>query len=147
MKYKIFFIFLVITGLFLFAAEKPRIIVLTDISNEPDDEESMVRFLVYSNEYDVEGLIATASVWLKEKTREDLIRRQKALPIPMIINIISAGFTIKRQVIITEIFLFQRFRGVKPVLLFRRQNLMRQYMLSCNSEMKVHQIYSVTAGG
>ena len=30
------------------AAEKPRVIVLTDISNEPDDEESLVRFLVYS---------------------------------------------------------------------------------------------------
>ncbi len=59
-----------------FSMDKPRIIVLTDISNEPDDEESMVRFLVYSNEYDVEGLIATTSVWLKEKTREDLIRRQ-----------------------------------------------------------------------
>jgi hypothetical protein len=36
----------------------------------------MVRFLVYSNEYDIEGLIATTSVWLREKTREDLIRRQ-----------------------------------------------------------------------
>ena len=46
---------------------KPRIIVLTDISNEPDDEESMVRFLVYSNEYDVDGLIATTSVWLQDK--------------------------------------------------------------------------------
>ena len=57
-------------------ADKPRIIVLTDISNEPDDEESMVRFLVYSNEYDVDGLIATTSIWLKDKTREDLIRRQ-----------------------------------------------------------------------
>ncbi len=33
---------------------KQRVFVLTDISNEPDDEESMVRFLVYSNEYDVE---------------------------------------------------------------------------------------------
>ncbi len=49
------------------ASEKPRVIVLTDISNEPDDEESMVRFLVYSSEYDVEGLIATTSVWLQDK--------------------------------------------------------------------------------
>lgn len=57
-------------------SEKPRIIVLTDISNEPDDEESMVRFLVYSNEYDIEGLIATTSVWLRDKTRIDLIQRQ-----------------------------------------------------------------------
>ncbi|MCP4455006.1 MAG: DUF4038 domain-containing protein [Planctomycetes bacterium] len=32
--------------------EKQRVFVLTDISNEPDDEESMARFLVYANEYD-----------------------------------------------------------------------------------------------
>lgn len=52
---------------------KPRVIVLTDITNEPDDEESMVRFLVYCNEYDVEGLIATTSVWLRDKVRPDKI--------------------------------------------------------------------------
>jgi hypothetical protein len=52
---------------------KPRVIVLTDIANEPDDEESMVRFLVYANEYEVEGLISTTSVWLRDKTRPDLI--------------------------------------------------------------------------
>jgi cellulose-binding protein len=57
---------------------KQRVFVLTDISNEPDDEESMVRFLVYSNEYDVEGLVATTSTWLRKGTREDLIRRQIA---------------------------------------------------------------------
>ena len=57
-------------------AEKERVFVLTDIANEPDDEESMVRFLVYSNEYDVEGLVATTSTHLRSGTREDLIRRQ-----------------------------------------------------------------------
>jgi hypothetical protein len=57
------------------AQEKPRVLVLTDISNEPDDEESLVRFLVYANEFDVEGLVATTSTWLRTKTREDLIRR------------------------------------------------------------------------
>ncbi|MEO7494695.1 MAG: DUF1593 domain-containing protein [Massilia sp.] len=50
--------------------------VLTDIANEPDDEESMVRFLVYANQYDIEGLVATTSTFLREKPREDLIRRQ-----------------------------------------------------------------------
>ena len=35
--------------------EKPRGIVLADITNEPDDEQSMVRFLCYINEFDVEG--------------------------------------------------------------------------------------------
>lgn len=60
------------------AVEKPRVIVLTDIANEPDDEQSMVRFLVYSNEYDVEGLVATTSTWLRDTTRADLIHRQIA---------------------------------------------------------------------
>lgn len=55
---------------------KPRVIVLTDITNEPDDEESMVRFLVYSNEFDVEGLIATTSVWLRDKIRPENIRER-----------------------------------------------------------------------
>lgn len=43
------------------AAEKPRVVVLTDIGGDPDDQESMVRFLLYSNEFDVEGLIASSS--------------------------------------------------------------------------------------
>ena len=54
---------------------RPRIVVLTDISNEPDDEMSLVRFLVYANEFEVEGLIATTSVWLRDKVRPDLIRK------------------------------------------------------------------------
>jgi hypothetical protein len=60
------------------AQEKPRLFVLTDISNEPDDEESLVRLLVYANQFDVEGLVATTSTWLKTKPREDLIRRDIA---------------------------------------------------------------------
>ena len=47
--------------------EKPRILVLTDIENEPDDAMSLVRFLTYSNQWDVEGLIATTSVHQKHK--------------------------------------------------------------------------------
>jgi hypothetical protein len=54
---------------------RQRVFVLTDISNEPDDEQSLVRFLVYSNEFDVEGLVATTSTWLRNRTREDIIRR------------------------------------------------------------------------
>lgn len=47
--------------------DRPRVIVLTDIENEPDDAQSLVRFLVYSNQWDVEGLIATTSVHLRER--------------------------------------------------------------------------------
>jgi hypothetical protein len=45
------------------AENKPRIIVLSDISGlqEPDDTQSFIRFLLYSNEYDIEGIIGTGS--------------------------------------------------------------------------------------
>lgn len=46
---------------------KPRVVVLTDIENEPDDAMSLVRFLTYSNQWDVEGLIATTSVHQKKE--------------------------------------------------------------------------------
>jgi hypothetical protein len=49
------------------AQEKPRIIVLTDIENEPDDAMSLVRFLTYSNQWDVEGLVATTSIHQKKE--------------------------------------------------------------------------------
>ena len=55
------------TGGSLLAADKPRVLVLTDIENEPDDAMSMVRFLTYSNQWDVEGLVATTSVHQKDK--------------------------------------------------------------------------------
>lgn len=50
------------------AQEKPRVLVLTDIENEPDDAMSLVRFLTYSNQFDVEGLVATTSIHQKNKT-------------------------------------------------------------------------------
>jgi hypothetical protein len=49
------------------ATARPRVIVLTDIENEPDDAMSMVRFLVYSSQWDVEGLVATTSVHQQHK--------------------------------------------------------------------------------
>lgn len=52
---------------------KTRIVVLTDIANEPDDQMSLVRFLVYSNAFDVEGLVAGTSTWMRTKVRPDVI--------------------------------------------------------------------------
>ena len=46
---------------------KPRLMVMTDLSNEPDDEESFVRLLVYSDQFDIEGLIATTSAWMRRE--------------------------------------------------------------------------------
>jgi len=52
---------------------KPRVLVLTDIGNEPDDQMSMVRFLVYSNQFDIEGLVATTSTWQKAAVKPEII--------------------------------------------------------------------------
>ena len=55
-------------------AGKPRVFVLTDIGNEPDDQMSLVRLLLYSNDLDIEGLVATTSTWQREKTNPQTIR-------------------------------------------------------------------------
>ena len=55
-------------------AEKPRVIVLTDIENEPDDAQSMVRFLTYANQFDIEALVATTSVHQRDKVAAWRIR-------------------------------------------------------------------------
>lgn len=39
----------------------PRLFVLTDIGGDPDDQQSMIRLMLYSNENEIEGFVATAS--------------------------------------------------------------------------------------
>ena len=41
-------------------AEKHRIIALTDIGGDVDDMQSLTRFLLYADQYDIEGLISTS---------------------------------------------------------------------------------------
>lgn len=48
---------------------KPRVINTTDLGADPDDEQSMVRQLVSSNEFDIEGLIVSTGCW--KKTQEN----------------------------------------------------------------------------
>ena len=40
------------------AADRLRLIIENDAGGDPDDEQSLVRFLLYVNEWDVEGIIA-----------------------------------------------------------------------------------------
>jgi len=40
--------------------EKHRVIALTDIGGDPDDQQSITRFLLYADQYDIEGLLATS---------------------------------------------------------------------------------------
>lgn len=44
------------------ANKKLRVLVLSDIEADPDDTQSLIRFLTYSNQWDVEGLIPTTSI-------------------------------------------------------------------------------------
>jgi hypothetical protein len=52
----------------------PRAFVISDVGNEPDDQMSLVRFLLYSNEIDVEGLVAATSTWQKTSNHPETMR-------------------------------------------------------------------------
>jgi len=50
-------------------------IVLTDIEADPDDTQSLVRLLLYSNVIDIKGLIATTSCWHKTQVNPESIKK------------------------------------------------------------------------
>ncbi len=58
-------------------AQRPRLAVLTDIGGDPDDTQSLIRLMVYANEFELEAIIASASGTRGELdraiTRPDLI--------------------------------------------------------------------------
>src|ERR1700734_801870 len=54
---------------------KPRVVIISDIGNEPDDQMSFVRLLLYSNELDLEAMIATTSTWQKKATHPETMRQ------------------------------------------------------------------------
>ena len=47
-----------------FTQAQHRVIILTDIEADPDDTQSLTRLLLYSNEIEIKGIIATTSCWL-----------------------------------------------------------------------------------
>jgi hypothetical protein len=58
-----------------------RLMIETDAGGDPDDEQSLVRFLLYTNEWDVEGIIANRPVAIdgenlnRERTGLGIVRR------------------------------------------------------------------------
>src|SRR5439155_12295289 len=62
-------------------SERLRLIIETDAGGDPDDEQSLVRFLLYANEWDVEGIIANRAVahdgenLNRERTGLGIVRR------------------------------------------------------------------------
>jgi hypothetical protein len=82
-------------------SQKVRIVVLTDIENEPDDTMSLIRLLTYSNQIDIEGLIATTSMFMTDraapgsihdiiaaygKVRSNLLLHESGFPTPEHLN-------------------------------------------------------------
>ena len=55
--------------------QKNRVIILTDIEADPDDTQSLVRLLLYSNEIDIEGIVATTSCWMTDKINPQSITK------------------------------------------------------------------------
>jgi cellulose-binding protein len=77
-----YLVLVVVTGLVAIARlsvadERPRLAVLTDIGGDPDDQQSLIRLMVYCKEFQIEALLATASgtpgELKKAVTRADLI--------------------------------------------------------------------------
>src|SRR5690242_6072282 len=75
-----FILMLTLTVSFLFSVQvsaqltkKRRVVVLTDIEADPDDTQSMIRFLLYCNQWDVEGLVATTSIHQQTKVAPESI--------------------------------------------------------------------------
>ncbi len=92
MKVKVFcfLLLLIFLGHFhqMLSAQVPaklRVLVLTDIEADPDDAQSLIRFLTYSNQWDIEGLVATTSIHQKNRLAPESIHRilneyKKVLP-------------------------------------------------------------------
>lgn len=62
-------------SLFGQANQKNRVIILTDIEADPDDTETLVRLLLYSNVIDIKGLIATTSTHQRNKVHPESIQK------------------------------------------------------------------------
>ena len=60
-------------SVFANAVQKNRVIVLTDIEADPDDTQSLIRLLLYSNEIDIKGLVATTSCWQQTRIAPESI--------------------------------------------------------------------------
>lgn len=54
---------------------KHRLIVLTDIEADPDDSQTLVRLLLYSNVIDIEGLVATTSTHQRTRVAPETIQK------------------------------------------------------------------------
>jgi len=72
---KTFLLFIIFFTLPLQAEfEKTRLIIMADMGNEPDEEQQMAHMLMYSNMFDIEGLLAVSGIFLNKDRKDYRIR-------------------------------------------------------------------------
>lgn len=69
-----FIVFIALFSLQSSVAQKHRLLVLTDIEADPDDTQTLVRLLLYANQIEIEGLVATTSVHQKSKVVPETLK-------------------------------------------------------------------------
>ncbi len=54
---------------------KHRMVVLTDIEADPDDTQTLVRLLLYSNQIDIKGIVATTSTHMRDQVHPESLEK------------------------------------------------------------------------
>jgi hypothetical protein len=54
----------------MLSAQNPRLVILADMGNEPDEEQQMIHMMVCSNELELEGLIAVTGLYIRPGLRD-----------------------------------------------------------------------------
>lgn len=61
------------------AGDLPKLAILTDIGGDPDDQQSLVRWMIYANQFDLQVIVASSAGTLGElkspTTRPDLVHQ------------------------------------------------------------------------
>lgn len=76
MKNLILVFFFLLPVLSVYSHDKPAIIVLTDIGGDTDDEQSMVRFLLYSDMLDVKAICITSRLGHGQDIKPEIVYNQ-----------------------------------------------------------------------
>ena len=53
--------------------QHPRLLITTDIGGDPDDQQAVIRLMLYTNDFDVEGLISSGT-HTPEHPKDDALR-------------------------------------------------------------------------
>src|SRR5260221_1969732 len=78
MKILMCLLFLAVVSAIGAAEDRLRLIIETDAGGDPDDEQSLVRFLLYCNEWEVEGIVCNRA---QARDGENLNRERTGLGI------------------------------------------------------------------